>query len=121
MISEQQNEGWLRRALAKAGRALGLMADENETEQSGRTPMMASARTPPGNITGLRLVRSTPTTVALSWNKPTGTSPILFTVLMRIHGALYWNIGAFSGDPAATVQGLKPGTVYDFEILAHNN
>ena len=122
MTFNEKVETWLERALAKAEKLFGFTTVLQDFIEPEERSVMAAVRRPPGNVTGLRVVGSTPTTVALSWKKPlTGTGPIRFTVFMRVHGASYWNIGAFSGDPFVTVRGLNPGTLYDFEILAHNN
>lgn len=122
MISDQQIEGWLARALAKTEKVFGFAAALHDTKEHQGASSVAPAKIPPGQVIGLHVLTCSATTVVLAWKPPlTGSLPIRFTVFMRVHNAPYWNIGAFSGDSFATVDGLTAGVLYDFEIMAHNN
>lgn len=76
----------------------------------------------PGQITRLRTTNILPTSVSLAWNAPaTGTQPIYYTVFFKLRTSATWSIGAASiTRTAATITGLKPSTLYDVQIIAHN-
>lgn len=85
---------------------------------------MAAAKVavPPSEVTDLRATNVTARSVALAWKPPaTGTHPIRYTVLYRVHGTSAWNVGATASDTSVVVSPLKPATEYEFEVTAHNN
>jgi Fibronectin type III domain len=92
----------------------------------GRGPrsrvIAATARVAPALVTNLRVSKATPTSVALAWSAPvTGSAPIYYAVLMRLHGTPYWSIAATVSSPSAIIATTAPHTSYDFEVMAYNN
>jgi hypothetical protein len=65
----------------------------------------------------------TSTTVSLRWDaSPSGTAPIQYQAAWRVHGTGVW-IGTTTPSTATTttINGLVPGTDYDFQITASNS
>ena len=80
-----------------------------------------AAAIPPGQVTGLAVGVTTPSSVALTWQAPgTGGTPTGYTVNYRVTSVG----GAWTSQSAAgtslTVTGLAAATQYDFEVIASN-
>ena len=76
---------------------------------------------PPGQVTGLAIGATTPSSIALTWQVPaTGGTPTGYIVNYRVT----WVGGAWTAQSAAgtglTVSGLAAATQYDFEVIANN-
>lgn len=75
----------------------------------------------PSAVTGLRVTRTSATTIALVWNAPkTGTTPFHYEVRVRRHGATWWTIADYTSATSTLVSPLAPLTTYDVEVLAYN-
>lgn len=76
---------------------------------------------PPGQVTGVTVGVSTPSSVALTWQAPaSGGAATGYTVNYRVTsvgGA--WTSQSAAGT-ALTVSGLAAATQYDFEVIANN-
>ncbi len=76
---------------------------------------------PPGQVTGLAVGVTTPSSVALTWQAPaTGGTATGFTVNYRVTSAGgTWSAQSASGT-SLTVSGLAAATQYNFEVIANN-
>jgi hypothetical protein len=84
--------------------------------------MSVPAKVAPSQVTYLRTTAIAATHVTLAWKPPaTGTQPMAYTVFVREVGPGPWAVGATSTVPSAMVSNLKPGTPYEFEVMAHNH
>jgi hypothetical protein len=76
---------------------------------------------PPGQVTGLAVGATTPSSIALTWQAPaTGGAATGYTVNYRVTsvgGA--WTAQSVAGT-SLTVSGLAAATQYDFEVIANN-
>lgn len=76
----------------------------------------------PGQVTNLSTASITTTSITLSWTPPaTGGAPSSYTVQYRITGTSTWTTATSSAiQTSYAINGLTPGTSYDFEAFAVN-
>jgi hypothetical protein len=76
---------------------------------------------PPGQVTGLAVGVTTPSSVALTWQAPgTGGSATGYTVNYRVTSTGGTWTPQSSAGTSLTVSGLAAATQYDFEVIANN-
>jgi hypothetical protein len=76
----------------------------------------------PGQVYALAATTQTSSSVALSWQAPTGgATPSSYAVQYRIAGTSNWltSTASLSGT-SQTIASLSPGTAYDFSVVAIN-
>jgi hypothetical protein len=83
--------------------------------------VFGAEKIPPSACTKLRVTELSSTHLTLAWTAPvTGTLPIKYTVFVKLGTAEFWSVGAETLVTMATVDNLKPNSLYFFEVLANN-
>lgn len=80
-----------------------------------------SAGQAPSAPTGFTASNITNTSVAVSWNASTGTSPITYQPQYSLHGANSWLNAPSTTSLNEVINGLSVGVAYDLRIVATNS
>ena len=84
---------------------------------------VASASTPPGQVTGVTAGSATTSSITVSWTAPaTGGTVASYVVQYRVTGSGTWlTAGQTTATSGFAVTGLTASTSYDFTVLAENS
>ena len=84
---------------------------------------VASASTPPGQVTGVPAGSATTSSITVSWTAPaTGGTVASYVVQYRVTGSGTWlTAGQTTATSGFAVTGLTASTSYDFTVLAENS